>query len=141
MDTIGRNQQTVREFTRIFKNEHDTKGVDHLFADEFLHHFRIPLPAGLAGFKALGDAINTAFPDVTVREADLVAAGDRVVERSEVTGTHRGVFLGVAATGRRVSWSEIHIYRLVDGKIAEHWVELSMLELLQQVGAIPAAGA
>jgi predicted ester cyclase len=37
----------------------------------------------------------------------------------------------------RVSWNEIHIYRLNDGKIAEHWVELSMLELLQQIGALP----
>jgi predicted ester cyclase len=102
MHTTSRNQQTVREFTRIFKNEHDTKHVDHLFTDDFRHHFRLPLLSGLAGFKALGEAINSAFPDVAVREADLVAAGDRVVERSDVTGTHQGAFMGFAATGRRV---------------------------------------
>ena len=129
------NKKTVREFTRIFKNEHNVHGVAHLFAKNFRHHFKMPLPDGLAGFQAIGSVMNGAFPDVEVSEKDLIAAGDRVIERSEVVGTHRGDFMGIPATNRRVSWSEIHIYRLEDGKIAEHWVELSMLELMQQLGA------
>jgi predicted ester cyclase len=131
------NARTVREFTRIFKNQHDVDGVDHLFAPSFQHHFRMPLAPGLAGFKAIGRAMNDAFPDVKVTEADLIAAGDRVVERSDVAGTHRGAFMGVPPSGRAVRWAEIHIYRLADGKIAEHWVELAMLEIMQQIGAIP----
>jgi predicted ester cyclase len=84
--------------------------------------------------------MNTAFPDVRVTETDLITAGDRVVERSDVVGTHRADFMGVPATGKSVRWSEIHIYRLVAGKIAEHWVELAMLEIMQQIGAVPAKG-
>ena len=39
-------------------------------------------------------------------------------------------------SNKRIRWPEIHIYRLRDGRIAEHWVEMSMLELLKQIGAI-----
>ena len=131
------NTKTVREFTRIFKNEHNVDGVDKLFDPSFQHHFRMPLPPGLEGFKAIGRAMNGAFPNVRVTETDLIAAGDRVVERSDVVGTHLGDFMGLPPTGRTVRWSEIHIYRLSGGKIAEHWVELAMLEIMQQIGAVP----
>src|SRR5262245_51700570 len=118
--TESTNAKTVREFTRIFKNEHHVDGVDHLFDPKFRHHFRMPVPPGLEGFKAIGRTINGAFPDVRVTETDLVTAGDRVVERSDVAGTHLGDFLGTPPTRKTIKWSEIHIYRLVDGKIAEH---------------------
>jgi predicted ester cyclase len=131
------NTKAVREFTRIFKNEHNVDGVDHLFAASFQHHFRMPLPPGLQGFKTIGRAMNGAFPDVRVTETDLIVSGDRVVEHSDVVGTHLGDFMGVPPTKRVVRWSEIHIYRLSEGKIAEHWVELAMLEIMQQIGAVP----
>jgi predicted ester cyclase len=134
------NAKTVREFTRVFKNEHNVDGVGHLFEPTFQHHFRMPLPPGLEGFKAIGRVMNGAFPDVRVTEADLFVAGNRVVERSDVVGTHRGDFMGVPPTGKPVRWSEIHIYRLAGGKIAEHWVELAMLEIMQQIGAVPTKG-
>jgi predicted ester cyclase len=135
--TEATNTNAIREFTRIFKNDHDVDGVAHLFDSSFRHHFRMPLPPGLEGFKAIGRAMNGAFPDVKVTETDLIAAGDRVVERSDVVGTHLGDFMGIRPTRQTVKWSEIHIYRLSAGKIAEHWVELAMLEIMQQIGAVP----
>lgn len=135
-----RNKQTIREFTRIFKNEHNVNGVDHLFDKNFVHHFRAPLPAGFAGFRQVGIMMNGAFPDVVVTEEDLIASGDRVVERSSATATHKGAMMGETPTNKRVNWSEIHIYRLRDGKICEHWAEIAMMELLQQVGVLPKLG-
>lgn len=126
-------KQTIREFTRIFKNEHNVDAIDPLFAPDFRHNFRVPLAAGLTGFKDVGRMMNTAFPDVCVTEEELLEAGDRIVERSSAVATHLGPFMGVQATGKRVRWTEIHIYRLRAGQIAEHWVELSMLELLEQI--------
>jgi predicted ester cyclase len=70
----------------------------------------------------------------------LIANDNTVVERSSAAATHKGDFMGTPATGRRIRWTEIHVYRFVDGKIAAHWVELSMLQLLQQIGAIPSPG-
>jgi predicted ester cyclase len=131
------NKKVIREFTRVFKNEHDVNGVGHLFDKNFVHHFRDPLPAGFEGLRQVGIMMNGAFPDVVVTEEDLVASGDRVVERSSAVATHKGPLMGRPATNKTVKWSEIHIYRMKDGKIAEHWAEIAMMELLQQCGVLP----
>ena len=135
-----KNKQVIREFTRIFKNEHNVNGVGHLFDKNFVPHFRMPVPAGFEGLRQVGIMMNGAFPDVVVTEEDLIAAGDKVVERSSAAATHQGAMLGAAPTNQRIQWSEIHIYRLREGKIVEHWAEVSMMELLQQIGALPMLG-
>ncbi len=84
--------------------------------------------------------MNGAFPDVVVTEEDLIASGDKVVERSSAIATHKGAMMGTPPTDKRIKWSEIHIYRLQDGKIAEHWAAVSMMELMQQIGALPQLG-
>ena len=134
------NRQVIREFTRIFKNEHNVDGVGHLFDKNFIHHFRAPLPSGFEGLRQVGIMMNGAFPDVVVKEEDLVASGDRVVERSSAAATHKGSMMGEKPTNKRVAWSEIHIYRLKDGKVCEHWAEIAMMELLQQIGVLPELG-
>src|SRR5215467_2590923 len=131
------NKQVVREFTRIFKNEHNVDAVVHLFDKNFTHHFRAP--PGFEGFRQVGIMMNTAFPDVVVTEEDLIAGGDKVVERSSAAATHKGAFMGEKPTNQRIHWTEIHIYRLHDGKIREHWVEMATMELLQQIGVLPQA--
>ncbi len=134
----GRNMRVIREFTRIFKNEHNVDGVDHLFdTKNFIHHFRAALPPGFEGLKQVGRMMNGAFPDVVVTEEDLISSGDRVVERSSAVGTHKGAMMGEKPTGRQVAWSEIFIYRVHGGKIEELWAEVSQMELLQQMGVLP----
>lgn len=135
-DLSERNKAVVREFTRVFKNQHDVDGIDHLFAPDFRHHFQPPVREGLAGFKDIGRMMNTAFPDVVVTEEDLIAGGDKVVERSSAIATHAGSLVGEPPTRKRVMWTEIHIYRLRGGVIAEHWVEFARLELFDQIGAL-----
>src|SRR5579872_4926070 len=120
-----KNKHAIREFTRIFKNGHNVDGVGHLFDSSFVHHFRSPLPAGFEGLRQVGIMMNGAFPDVVVTEEDLIAAGDRVVERSSAVATHRGSMMGEKPSGRRIAWSEIHIYRLENGRICEHWAEIA----------------
>ena len=95
MQEENRNKQVIRDFTRIFKNEHNVDGVDHLFdTKNFVHHFRNPVSAGFEGLKQIGRMMNGAFPDVVVKEEDLVASADRVVERSSATATHKGSMMG-----------------------------------------------
>ena len=86
MNQIDTNKAAVREFTRVFKNEHNVDGIDHLFASDFRHHFKPPVRSGLAGFKDIGRMMNTAFPDVVVTEEDLIVTDDTVVERSSAAG-------------------------------------------------------
>ena len=136
MDTVETNKRVIREFTRVFKNQHDVEGIEHLFAPDFAHHFAPSVRPGLVGLQDVGRMMNTAFPDVVVTEQDLIATGDTVVERSSAKATNRGPFQGRPATNRQCHWSEIHIYRLRAGKIIAHWAEASMLELMLELGAV-----
>src|SRR5438105_3713959 len=142
MSNIERNKKVVREFTRIFKNQHNVDGIDHLFAPDFKHNFKIPLSPGLKGFKEVGIVMNTAFPDVVVTENDMIAEGQTVVERSSAVATNAGQYINYPPTGKKIHWTEMHIYRLNDaGKIIEHWAEVSTLELMLQIGAARMLGA
>ncbi len=135
------NKRAIREFTRIFKNDHNVDGVAHLFdTKNFVHHFRSPVATGFEGLKQIGRMMNGAFPDVVVTEEDLIASVDRVVERSSAVATHRRTMMGEKPTNKTIAWSEIHIYRLQDGRIREHWAEIAMMELLQQIGVLPTLG-
>ena len=134
-----KNKAVIREFTRIFKNEHHVDGIDHLFARDFKHNFPAPLPDGLVGLKDVGRMMNGAFPDVVVSELDLIAADDTVVERSAAKATNSGPFQNRPPTNAPCQWSEIHIYRLRNSKITEHWGVANLFSLMQQLGAWPAA--
>jgi predicted ester cyclase len=119
-----KNKQVIREFTRIFKNQYNVNGVSHLFDKNFVHHFRGSMPAGFEGLMQIGIMMNGAFQDVVVTEEDLIASADKVVERSSAVATNAGSMMGAPPTNQQVKWSEIHIYRLQDGKIVEHWAEI-----------------
>jgi steroid delta-isomerase-like uncharacterized protein len=80
--------------------------------------------------------LRTAFPDAEAVLEDILAEGDRVAYRLTITGTHRGHFLGVAPTGRRVTVSLFAIVRIEDGKLAEEWGGLDQGDLLRQLGGL-----
>jgi len=133
------NKAVVRRFVEEFKNSANHGIVDELFTEDFVHHFADPrLPRGRAGMKALGQSVAAGLPDVHATIEDLIAEGDKVVERTRAGGTHKGEFFGVPATGRKITWTETHVYRLRGGRIAEHWPEIDMLGIMTQLGVVPA---
>lgn len=95
-------------------------------------------PLDLEEIRQLLDAFYTAFPDTTHTFEDQIAEGDKVVTRATLRGTHRGVFQGVPATGRKVAVEATLIDRISDGKFVEHWSSMDSLGLMQQLGVIPA---
>ena len=116
--------------------------VDELLSADFVEHDPPPGMAGdRVGFKDFIRNIHQAFADQLHTVHDQIADGDRVFERWTMTATHAGEFMGIPATGRRVTLTGIDISRIEDGRIAEHWTECDMLGLLEQLGAIPAQGA
>lgn len=128
--------------TRIVEdmfNEHNLAAADRLVAPDCVDHSGFPgQPAGLAGMKARWGMMFAAFPDFRVTIDDLVAEGDKVSMRATGRGTHDGEFFGVPATGKPVVFTEINLSRIVNGHMVEHWAQRSTLEVLQQIGAVPA---
>ena len=131
----------VRRFLEEFKNHANLAVVDETWtADCQLHVTGFNLPPGRDAQKNIGKAIFAAFGDVHVEVNDTIVEGDRVVERHTATAVHKGEFMGIPATGKKVFWTENHIYRIVDGKIAETWSEPSFHDLLAQLKGARAAG-
>ena len=131
------NKAIVRRFVREIPNRGNLAAADQLLADGFILHFPgIPDLEGAEVFRAVPTAMRTAFPDLVETIEDLVAEGDRVVERFTLRGTHLGEFMGIAPTGRSVSWTGIVIYRIEDERIAECWVEPNLLGLALQIGVV-----
>ena len=81
-----------------------------------------------------------SFPDGQTRTEDLIAEGDKVVERYTFTGTNTGPFMGSPATGKKVQIESMSIYRFANGKIVEHWGENDSMGLMAQLGMLPAGG-
>ncbi len=114
--------------------------------DEFIHpdlveHSNTPqMPTGLEAMKQRLVAIREAFPDAHLDIEDLAASADTVWWRWRFTATHRGEFMGVAATGRKIDTSGVNIERIADGKIVEHWSFSDRLAIWDQLGVdVPAA--
>ena len=74
------------------------------------------------------------FPDLHIEVLDSSADEGMVAQRMLFTGTHTGSFRGLPPTNRQVRFHGIEINRMVDGKVAEHWVQMDAVTLFQQLG-------
>ncbi|MGI8738394.1 MAG: ester cyclase [Gammaproteobacteria bacterium] len=93
---------------------------------------------GPDGFIQFFTMFRTAFPDLKVAVDHMVADEDNVAIAYKVTGTHRGDFNGVAATGQRIEVRGMQIARFENGKIVERWGSSDELGILKQLGVSPA---
>ncbi len=84
--------------------------------------------------------MRNAFPDIHVALDDELAVGDKAVVRFTISGTQQGEYLGIPATGKKVAFSGITIYRFAGGKIAEFWMQVDSMGMMQQLGVLPVPG-
>ena len=137
-----RTKETVRRFCDAMNTgdaEVISKTIDALVAPEAV--IRTPLPIEATGAQALKEVftrLHRIFADLEVTVEDLIAEGDKVVSRNSVTGTHQGEYMGLAPTGKSVTYNEIFIFRFVNGRIAETWGVVDVFSQMRQLGLIPA---
>ncbi|MDQ3855881.1 MAG: ester cyclase [Chloroflexota bacterium] len=128
----------MRRFYEELWSQGNLDAIPELIAEDFVDHHPLPgVPPGREGLAALVVMWRTAFPDMRETVEDLIAKEDKVVGRFTMRGTHSGEFMGIPPTGRRVTMSGIDIVRVAGGKIVEFWYGEHLLELLQQLGAVP----
>ena len=131
---------------RRFVDEVITQG-DIDSAAKFVHEDvveQVPLPGqgpGIDGLKDILRAMRSGFPDLVFTIHEQIAENDKVASRFEWTGTHRGAFLGIPATGRPVSVWGMVIDRLENGRIKDTRILMDSLGLMIQLGVIPPPGA
>jgi predicted ester cyclase len=95
----------------------------------------VPEVKNLQGVKDFSAAAYSAFPDIRITIEDMVAEGDKVVYRGSARGTHQGEFMGIAPTGKQISFTSTVVSRIADGRFQEDWESLDLLNVLQQLGA------
>ena len=111
--------------------------VDDLLPPDFVNHIRLDgQRPGREGVKQLLQRWRRAFPDASISVDLMVNEGDRVATRYTARGTHRDAFLGIAATGKPIEFSGIHIFRVANGRLVEGWGYLDLATLLMQLGAL-----
>ena len=115
--------------------------IDEIVATDFVEHDPQPgVPPTREGLKQTLQALKTAFPDLRYTIEDSLESGDKIVHRLTGTGTMKAAYMGMPATGKRATWTEIHIGRVANGRLAEHWGLVDQLGMLVQLGVVQAPG-
>lgn len=128
----------IRDFIERVLNQGDIEATGDCFHVDMVEE--VPFPGqgpGLQGLKDFLVYLRTAFPDSVWCAEEQVAEGDKVVTRLSWTATHKGEFLGIPPTNRRIQTWGIVIDRFEGERVKSTRVVLDMLSLLQQLGAVP----
>ncbi|HEU0072698.1 MAG TPA: ester cyclase [Dehalococcoidia bacterium] len=140
---MATNAEVVRQIEAAWDSNQLDK-LDALFVPGLIQHAAVAgLPATLDNAKQMHQMSMQAMPDRRAQVQETIAEGDKVAVRVRLTGTNTGGFswLGVPANGNKVDVEWISIYTLKDGKVTEHRAIMDIMGLMQQLGAIPSAGA
>src|ERR1700759_3205462 len=139
--SVDENKRVGAEFVERCQNQHDLGFADGVFRPEFGNHYR-PGNQAIAetdrpasGFQAFYGALLTAFPDATMEINEQLAERDLVATRKTLRGTHLGELWDLPPTGNRVEFEFIDIFRVRDGKLAEHWTSMDLDALRAQMRA------
>ena len=114
-----------KALVRRYREAHNTNTLallDEVVAADIKSHNAMPgLPSSLEGGKMVHRTFLAAFPNNHVTTEDLIAEGDQVVERFSFRGTNTGSLLHAPATGTKVTFTGVSVFRIANGKIVEHW--------------------
>lgn len=132
--SIEQNKVVARRFVEeVFGGS--AGAVDEIVAEDFVPHSWGSMPPGREALKAAQARASAGLSDASMEIADMIAEGDRVAIRLTSRGTHTGMFMGLPATGKTYAVTEIHIVRIRGGQVVEHWREMNVMALMQQLGA------
>lgn len=133
-----KNKQVIQAFIDDVINQGRLSRADNLVLENFVE--LDPLPGqqqGREGLKEVIAVLRSAFPDIHWVVDEMIAEGEKVCTRFTWSGTHRGVFLGIPATGKHVTVKGVVIDLLADGRMSESRILMDTLGMMQQLGAIP----
>ena len=134
------NKTTVRRYLEEVFAQGNLGAIPELFAPDYVEHD----PAspdeirGHAGVRRDLSVYQTAFSDIQIEIAELIAEGDLVAARVTLSGTHVEELFEIPPTGTRVTVTGTVIQRVVDGKLVEGWWNWDTFGLLRRLGAVPA---
>jgi predicted ester cyclase len=141
VNELERNKDVARAvIERIFMHQEDG-AIDELIATTFVPHTFGPMPPGREGLRAGMQRAGRGLSEARFVIDDMIAEGDRVAVRLTASARQTGTFMGIESSGKRYTINEIHIFRIRDGQVTEHWHEFDKMALLQQLEGEPKGAA
>jgi predicted ester cyclase len=120
-------------------NARDLDTIDELYHPDYVNHeARAGTPHGPAAARCTTAFLHSTFEDFRLEPFDVIAENDLVVVRAQAGGRHVGAIDGFQPSGRRFSVQHIHVFRVTDAKISEHWACRDDLGAARQMGLVPA---
>jgi len=111
-------------------NAHDTSSFPDIHTESYIQHSGRS-PSGLAAQIELFKRIFAAMPDLRMVVEDRIIAGDKIVTRNAFSATHTNTVRGFPPTGKPFTFHTIDIWRVENGKLAEHWDVTDTVEVLR----------
>lgn len=135
--TLERNKALVRRFIDEIFLKGDFGSVDELLTGDFTPHTWGDMQPGRDGLKAAIERVSAGLSDAKMTIDEMIAEDDRVAVRLTSSAKQTGEFMGMPPSGKRYEIGEIHIFRLRDGRVAEHWHQADFMGMMRQLGATP----
>jgi len=129
--SLEENKSIVRRWIEAYNKRN--LDFDEFIAPDYVDHTNKVDRDGLKQLFAMGFK---GFPDWHETIEDIIAEGDKVWVRLSYTGTHKGEFMGLPPTGKKITSKAVDIYRIVNGKLAEYWNVTDNINIFKQIGAI-----
>lgn len=134
-DATQQNKQLLAEFGAEVFGKKDLSNLYIYMHEGYIQHNPI-VPQGLAGFKQFFSDWFAAVPDWNYTLNKIVAEGDTVWAYGTYSGTQQGDWLGIPATNKSYQINAVDIFRIENGKLAEHWDVIDIYGLFKQLGVI-----
>ncbi len=134
------NKTLVQRMVDVVQNQHQLDRIADFFEPNFVNHLDHDAAAPLNSIEKAQQVFTqmfAAFPDLRVTIQHQVAEDDTVMTHKLFQGTHLGAFMGVAPSGKPITFGVIDILRVENGKIVEHWAIQDRLGMMQQLGLLP----
>ena len=134
MDTAQKNKRLIEDFANKVFIRHELDGLEEFIREDYIQH-NADCTQGLAGFIEFFTTIFNAVPDFSYTVKQIIAEGDFVWIYSRTTGTHTGApWLDAPPNGNRLDFDVVDMFRIRDGKIAEHWDVADTYTFFKQLG-------
>ncbi len=134
-DTAQENKQLLAAFGAEVFGSKDLSNLEKYMHQNYIQHNPI-VPQGLDGFKQFFADWFAAVPDWNYTLNKIVAEGDTVWAYGTYSGTQKGDWLGIPATHQQYQINAVDIFRIENGKLAEHWDVIDIYGLFKQLGVI-----
>ena len=137
--SVEQNKAIVLKFYAAFDQKDVEQGRELMSSNIVGRGMGTDTLNGYDAFIQYGIMMFAAFPDGRHILEEVIAEDDKVVTRGTFSGTHQGELMGVPPTGKQVKFSVVHVDRVVNGKIVEHWGQGDTFAMMQQLGVVPSS--